>query len=105
MTQLTRLAARRAEGSRWLLAALAGRLDTHAEAALDVAVETGDPIGQVLAGLIETSAGPALALRLTARCIERERRDSIPLREVWRSLPCSSSLRLFQMKGSWAQRG
>lgn len=54
LTVLTRLASRRPQEERKLRAALAGRLDSLAPQALNVAMETGDPIGRVLAETFET---------------------------------------------------
>ena len=53
LTQLTRLARGREEGSRWLEGAFERKLEKLALPALDVAVETGDPVGRVLAYKIE----------------------------------------------------
>lgn len=49
LTQLTRLAQRRPDKRRWLGDVLGRRLDKLAAVAVDVAVETGDPIGLMLA--------------------------------------------------------
>jgi tetratricopeptide (TPR) repeat protein len=56
LTVLTRLAARRAEEEQKLKAALKGRLDSLASVAMGVAIETGDPIGRVLADAFEERA-------------------------------------------------
>ena len=49
LTVLTRLAKRRPAARRWLEQAFAQDLDRLAEPAMRVAIESGDPIGQVLA--------------------------------------------------------
>jgi tetratricopeptide (TPR) repeat protein len=53
LTVLTRLARRRGEAQRWLEQAFASDLERLAEPAIAVAIETGDPIGQVLAAALE----------------------------------------------------
>jgi tetratricopeptide (TPR) repeat protein len=82
LTRLTRLAQRRKATRRWLSQGFEGRLDGLAEPALDVAVETGDPIGQILADHVRENASPALAERLMIRCDREDYAASIPLREV-----------------------
>ncbi len=82
LTVLSRLASRRPEAREWLARAFEGRLAELSEEALDVAVETGGPIGQVLAALVGDQADPNLAERLMLRCDERDFRESVPLREV-----------------------
>jgi tetratricopeptide (TPR) repeat protein len=79
---LTRLAQRRPEAEEWLRAAFCGRLEALAENALEVAVETGDPIGLVLAQEIERSSDEDLVERLMDRCSEDRYLGSVPLREV-----------------------
>jgi tetratricopeptide (TPR) repeat protein len=54
LTVLTRLAARRSENTSLLETALRDRLDALAISAVEVAAETGDPIGKVLAELLDT---------------------------------------------------
>jgi tetratricopeptide (TPR) repeat protein len=82
LTVLTRLAQRRPEAEEWLRAAFRGRLEALAENGLEVAVETGDPIGLVLAREVEESAKEGLAKRLMDRCDEARYISSLPLREV-----------------------
>lgn len=82
LTVLSRLALRRPEARGWLAGALDGRLSELAEAGLEAAVETGGPIGSVLAELIKEQAGPRLAERLMLRCEERDYRESVPLLEI-----------------------
>jgi hypothetical protein len=60
LTIFNRLAARRPEQASLLEEALRGRLEHLAEVALDVAVETGDPMGQVLARQVEDQSSSAL---------------------------------------------
>ncbi|HSG39816.1 MAG TPA: hypothetical protein VLE27_09280, partial [Thermoanaerobaculia bacterium] len=79
---LTRIAQRRPAADEWLRSAFHGRLASLAESALDVAVETGDPIGLALAREIEEHATEELAERLMDRCDDLRYRPSLPLREV-----------------------
>jgi tetratricopeptide (TPR) repeat protein len=53
LTVLNRLARRRGEARRWLEQAFSGDLERLAGPAMEVAIETGDPIGQVLAEALE----------------------------------------------------
>jgi len=82
LTVLTRLAQRRPKTEEWLRTAFNTRLEALAESALDVAVETGDPIGLVLAREIEEYASEHLAEQLMDRCAEDQYLRSVPLREV-----------------------
>ncbi len=84
LTVLTRLARRRPEpAATWLAAAFRGeRLEQLAEPALEVAIETGDPVGMVLAREVEERASEELARRLMRRCGEDRYRRSVHLREV-----------------------
>lgn len=79
---LNRLAKRRPGGIAILKAALQSRLSKVAEAALEVAVESGDPIGLVLADLIQKEASPDLARDLMQKCDASKYRDSVCLGEV-----------------------
>jgi tetratricopeptide (TPR) repeat protein len=83
LTILTRLAQRRPEeGRAWLAAAFRDRLEQLAELVFEVAIETGDPVGQVLAQEIGERAGGELARRLLKRYDESGYSTSVPLREV-----------------------
>lgn len=82
LTVLTRLAQRRPEAEEWLRSAFSRRLGSLATSALDVAVETGDPIGLVLAREIEKNATGELAKRLMDWCAFEEYLSSLALREV-----------------------
>jgi len=82
LTVLTRLAQRKSEAEGWLRSAFHDRLDALAESALDVATETGDPIGLVLAREIEENADEDLAGRLMDWCAEARYLSSVPLLEV-----------------------
>ena len=82
LTRLTRLAQRQENADRGLVQTFRGRLAQLAEPALDVAVETGDPMGRVLAGKIEKSCPSELALELMTRSHQPEYRRSVPLRET-----------------------
>ncbi|MCP4594794.1 MAG: hypothetical protein GY842_29025, partial [bacterium] len=82
LTRLTRLAQRRSEKRSWLNQAFVGRLEKLAMIALKVGVETGDPVGSVLAEQLKKGASSEVARRLMQRCNERACRSSVPLREV-----------------------
>ena len=82
LIRLTRLAQRQESARRWLEQAFEGRLDQLALPALDVAVETGDPVGRALARQVEESCPFDLAVEIMGRCLEREYRRSVPLREL-----------------------
>lgn len=64
LTLLTRLAQRRPVEARQLERALSGRFRRLASLAVDVAVETGDPIGRIAASLLDAEPDAALAERL-----------------------------------------
>ena len=82
LTQLTRLAQRRPDTAGMLEKALAGRLQGVSQDALWVAVETGDPIGRVLAWQLEAHATPDLLETIVGQCDRLRFRSSVPLREV-----------------------
>jgi len=83
LTNLVRLAHRRPEQGQLLGQAFDGRLDELAKPAADVAVETGDPIGKVLAERLEREGSVELAERLV-RAWEKEKRYdlAVTLREA-----------------------
>lgn len=82
LSVLTRLAQRRPETGRWLEEVLCRNLEELAERAITVAVNVGDPIGEVLARCIRENASPALAQRLSALCEKSSFNRSIFLMEV-----------------------
>jgi tetratricopeptide (TPR) repeat protein len=82
LTVLTRIARRRPDLQHWIGVALQGRLEQLGEIALDVAVETGDPIGVELATKLEDNGSLELVFRLQGRCDTEKYRNSVPLREV-----------------------
>ncbi len=82
LTVLARLAQSRPEAEAWLLAALVGRLEQLAEVALQVAVETGDPAGLVIARALEKEDRLPVAELLMKNCDESAFRSSVPLREL-----------------------
>lgn len=68
LTVLNRLAARRADQSHWLEQGLTAHLSTaRAEQAIQVAVASGDPIGRVLAGVLEKKRLPAVIDNIVQR--------------------------------------
>ncbi len=82
LTVLNRLAGRKLDQMSRLEEALRGRLEELAAVALDVAVETGDPIGRVLANQIELSSSFELVNHVLEICDEGAYQSSTPLREV-----------------------
>ncbi len=78
LTVLTRLSQRRPTQSRQLRDALDGRLAELAPIAIQVGVETGDPIGRVLADCLASNPDPALAARLHPLIPD----DTVALREL-----------------------
>jgi len=82
LTVLTRLAQGQPSESRWLRAALQFDLEGLAELAFDAAVAAGDPIGRVLAEVIESTGSTQLAERLADRCDTEALWQSVPVREL-----------------------
>ena len=82
LTNLTRLAKRQPAARLWLEQALPCRLSFLAEVAVEVAVETGDPIGLILARQFEQSHDADLLARIVARCNETRSVYSVPIQEV-----------------------
>lgn len=82
LTVLTRLARRRPEASPWLRTALQNHLEDLAEISLNVAVETGDPIGIELAQVVDQHSSAELARKLMDLCAQDKYSGSVPLREV-----------------------
>lgn len=87
LTLLTRLADQRKERRGWLEPALLGRIDELAEIALDVARETGGPLGRVLTRVISLRGSTVLAEKLLQQLDHIEYRHSIHLHEI--ALICS----------------
>jgi energy-coupling factor transporter ATP-binding protein EcfA2 len=82
LTVLNRLAQRRPDQIKQLEQIFRGRLDFLAEAALRVAVESGDPIGKVLALALDREAHPTLIERLAVLLAGELYFLSLPLMEV-----------------------
>ncbi|HEV8579755.1 MAG TPA: tetratricopeptide repeat protein [Thermoanaerobaculia bacterium] len=82
LTVLTRIARRRPDIQHLVGIALHGRLEQLGELALNVAVETRDPIGVELAKELQASGSPELVARLQEQCDSERYRASVPLREV-----------------------
>ncbi len=78
---LTRLAKYRPPALTWLERALRERLEELAETALEVAIESGDPLGPTLARRVAATAGLSLAERLMAQC-DGAYQHIVHLREV-----------------------
>src|SRR5687768_5545130 len=78
LTVLTRLAQREPSENRWLLAALSKDPVGLAEVAIDVAIETGEPIAASLVQLLNTEPSAALVDVLWRKCP----RYSIALRNL-----------------------
>lgn len=82
LTYLTRIAQRQ-KTTTWLSQALARDLERLADPASDVAVETGDPIGKVLAERLTQEGSVELAERLVQAWEQEKRYDlAVPLREA-----------------------
>lgn len=105
LTRLTRLAQRKPIARRWLDRSLSGRLPQLAEPAVDVAVETGDPLGPALAERIREEASVELAKRIMALCLDETRTDSVALFEVLleSARKCLSAYRLRWQRPNQAQ--
>jgi tetratricopeptide (TPR) repeat protein len=82
LTLLTRLAQRRPTSAAWIGVALESQLETLAPTALDVAVETGDPVGLQLALVLEKSTDAKVIFQVQGLCDEEKFENSVPLREV-----------------------
>ena len=67
LTVLTRLAQREPESERWLLSTLTANLPSLAEAAMDVALESGEPMGRTLVSALQEHPSPETAERLYER--------------------------------------
>ncbi len=78
LTVLTRLAQRDSGQTQWLDRALSGRVVRLAKIAMAAAVETGDPIGRVLAALLAKEGTADLAAKL----IPLLPKQSVALRET-----------------------
>jgi hypothetical protein len=78
LPRLTRLAKRCPHQRALLSGALAHRLPRHAPIAVQVAVETGEPMGAILAELLERSSNSAFTIELGAEIP----RETVELREV-----------------------
>lgn len=76
LTRLTRLAERNPLTDGLLKAALTNRLGSLAEVAVRVAVETGDPIGRVLAESLEECSEPTPAARVFDLCNKLDPEDA-----------------------------
>jgi tetratricopeptide (TPR) repeat protein len=82
LTVLTRLTQRRSDQRRWIEEGLRSRLESLAEAAVNVAVRVGDPIGQILAAELRLQGSKELIIRLQQLCAQDQYIYSVPLREV-----------------------
>lgn len=81
LTILTRLA-QRGHADEWLRRGLSERLGSLAPIALDVAVETGDPIGRILAEELEKAGDGRILVQLYLLSNNNNYRDSLALHEV-----------------------
>jgi tetratricopeptide (TPR) repeat protein len=82
LTLTTRLAQRRDSGKALLTAMLTGRLSDLVDPALEVAAETGQPIGTVLAQCFAKEGTDELAEWLALKLIENPYRNVWPLHEI-----------------------
>ncbi len=96
LTRLTRLARRRSQASEWLMAAFQRDLEGLAPVALDVALETGDPVGKILANQLGPNATEALAERLMRRCNGL----GPPMPTTWREVAFESTRKCLAARGA-----
>jgi len=82
LAQLTRIAQRHGEKAVWLQDVFRRDLDRFALPALEVAIETGDPIGRELARQVTARASTELARQLDLKLAESRYNESVPLWEV-----------------------
>jgi tetratricopeptide (TPR) repeat protein len=82
LTCLNRIAQRNGDADGWLDQALSGRFPDLVETALDVAIETGDPIGRVLATHLAQCPDLAVIERVATLCGEGANTYSVPLQEL-----------------------
>lgn len=82
LTVLNRLANRKPRKAAQLERALRGRLDTLASTALEVAVETGDPIGRMMAKKVRDGMSHETVRVLVDKIGSEVYRSSVPLREL-----------------------
>ncbi len=72
LTYLTRIAGRKEHARSWLTRSLEGqRFEELVELALEVAIETGDPIGRVLANRLEEAPPSAPHAALLQRLLDK----------------------------------
>lgn len=82
LTRLNRLAAEEDAARGWLTGVLRDRLPELVETAIEVAVESGQPIGTCLAGALTGPVTPGLLLSVFERCQHPDYRQAVALREV-----------------------
>ncbi len=82
LTTLTRLAQRNSGTRRWIELALRERLEILVESALEVALETGDPIGRVLDDVFQDIEDRKLLSRVMRWFDARRFGDPVPLMEL-----------------------
>lgn len=82
LTVLTRLAQRRKSFEDWIGFALRSQLKPLARVALDVAIETGDPIGTQLAAVLEESDSIDVIVQVQKLSDDNKFSFSVPLLEV-----------------------
>lgn len=82
LTQLTRLAQRQPGARIWIEQVFEGRLSLLAEAAVEVAVETGDPLGPILAGHLAQHDDAELLAQIVERCNDARSVYSVPVQEA-----------------------
>jgi tetratricopeptide (TPR) repeat protein len=117
LSVLNRLAVRKPDQAGRLEQAVQGRLGLLAEAALDVAIETGAPVSRAAAKLLEASRDADVAERLARRGQDDLIGDALPLRELllvarrisfearrsaWRELDDKQKVRVALMAGNLA---
>lgn len=79
---LTRLAQWKPKARAWLEQALLSRFPGIIDTAVDIAIETGDPIGRILADRLESCEDREILERVSVRCEEEKTLYSVPLQEL-----------------------
>ncbi len=105
LTVLTRLAKRRPAAQRWLEQAFAQDLQRLAEPAMQIAIETGDPLGPVLANELEqrTEAGDFLDYDQLQRLESAIPEQTVALREVGAATMAQMRAVLGRIPQPWAK--
>lgn len=82
LTRLTQLAQRRPGGSQLLEKSLTGRLPTLARAALEVTIQSGDPLGRLLVEQLRSSPDPGVIVGLARYLVETNMAQPVAVWEL-----------------------